>query len=474
MRKLAQSVLHYIRENGLFCPGDRVGVAVSGGADSVALLHLMLDLRDELGIVLSVLHLNHKLRGAESEEDEQFARELTQKHGLDFDAESRDVRAYAAANKLGLEAAARKFRYDFFAEILRSRTDRVATAHTLDDQAETVLLKLSRGAGTRGLAGIYPELTISHQPSGKSGLDEAHSSVKHRFIVRPLLGTRKSQLREYLAEIGQGWREDATNQDLRHTRNRIRHEVLPKLEWELNPSFSEVLAEAAEISRAEENYWTAEVSRLLPQVWQHNEQDACLNWVALASFPLALRRRLVRAAANSLGLSLEFCHVEQILDLHKQSDRAMLPARWSVTRHHNQLLFRAFRTAAADYEYQLPVPGRVLVRGAGIEVEALEVSASGGPGGQKSPVLLDRRFKHGLVIRNWRAGERFWPAHSKAPQKIKELLQDRHITGEEKTRWPVIASGREVIWVRGFGVRRDFHAKEFVGILIRDSPLAEN
>ncbi len=199
MHKLAQSVLGYIRKHDLLRPGDRVGVAVSGGADSVALLRLMIELRGELGLVLFVVHLNHKLREPQSDADEQFVGNLSARHGLEFLSESRDVKTYAAEKKLSLETAAREVRYAFFKDCLQDKSlERIATAHTLDDQAETVLMKLARGAGTRGLAGIYPKISIQHSA--------VSSQLKQQSIIRPLLETKRRDLESYLVEIHQDWR----------------------------------------------------------------------------------------------------------------------------------------------------------------------------------------------------------------------------------------------------------------------------
>src|SRR5689334_18758621 len=156
LRVPLQAMLAYIRRHGLMRPGDRVGVAVSGGADSVALLRLLLEARAELGVVLSVVHFNHKIRGAEADADEQFVRELAGQHGLEFHCDSDDVPAFAEENKLSLEDAARRLRYFFFDRLTGDSVDRVATAHTRNDQAETVLMRLLRGSGTKGLAGVYP------------------------------------------------------------------------------------------------------------------------------------------------------------------------------------------------------------------------------------------------------------------------------------------------------------------------------
>ena len=229
-----------------------MGVAVSGGADSVALLEILTELRQELGVVVSVIHLNHKLRGAEADEDEHFVRQLAAAHEFELLCESRDVKSHAARKKLSLEAAARELRYDFFAGALSSGLlNKIATAHTIDDQAETVLLKLARGAGTRGLAGIYPKIAVRCVPS--SIRQENHlPPASPKFIVRPLLSAYRRELESYLAEIGQPWREDSSNRELLQTRNRVRHEILPRLAELVNSRVHETLAAAAEIARSEE------------------------------------------------------------------------------------------------------------------------------------------------------------------------------------------------------------------------------
>jgi tRNA(Ile)-lysidine synthase len=465
VHKLAQSILAYIRKHDLSRAGDRVGIAVSGGADSVALSRLLIELRPQLGIVLSVVHLNHKLRGEDSNGDQEFVRALAAQHRLEFFTKSVDVKAYAAEKKLSLETAARRLRYHFFESKLRDGTlNRIATAHTLDDQAETVILKLARGAGTRGAAGIYPKLSI--QQSALSGHAET-------AIVRPLLKTRHRDLELYLHEVGQSWREDASNRDLRHTRNRVRHGILPRLEQHVNPAVRDALAETAEIARAEEEYWAGQLKVLLPDLWSETEAGGSLNARCLRKLPLAVQRRIVRAAAESLGLVLEFSHVEDVIALHEDGGAA-LPESWIARASGDEILFGrdSDQYVDSDYEYQLPVPGLVRVIEAGVSVETVIVNDFRNSGECSSEQLLDpAAAKQGLCVRPWRAGERFWPAHTKEPKKIKELLQHHHITGVEKKRWPVVASGGEVVWVGGLGVRRDFRSKGVAGVLIRELPL---
>src|SRR3990172_1476715 len=223
---LRRKVEEAVRQGKLLEPGMKVAVACSGGADSVALACLLAELKETLGLRLLLVHLNHQLRGAEADADEAFVRKLAERLEVEFLARREDVGARAQRDKTNLEEAGRQTRLEFFASLIAAgKADAVALAHTLDDQAETVLGRLVRGAGTKGLAGIYPVVELT--PAGK--------------LVRPLLGIRRGELREYLAEREQAWREDASNLDRRRLRNRIRLELLPQL----NPASIEHLGRLA-------------------------------------------------------------------------------------------------------------------------------------------------------------------------------------------------------------------------------------
>jgi tRNA(Ile)-lysidine synthase len=479
VKTLAQAVLAYVRKHEPLKAGDRVGVAVSGGADSVALLRLLLDLRRELGIVLSVVHFNHRLRGAESDGDQQFVAELAQRHKLELRCDSGDVADHAATQRLSLEAAAREMRYAYFRRLLaESGLDRIATAHTLDDQAETVLLRVARGAGTRGLAGIYPKLSAAgSQFSEASRQSLGVSRQGAASIIRPFLGIRRGDIEAYLKALGQEWREDSSNRDLRHARNRVRHGILPRLERNLNPAIREALAETAEIARAEEEYWEEEVAKVLPLVRAAAGSDVTLKLTELSALPLALRRRLVRAAAEDVGLRLEFRQVEEILALATGTGKSLgLPNDWRISRSKRELRFEQAGDspkAISDYEYPLCVPGRIRVAETGTWIEALRIQGDGAPGYNRDHLLDAALVSNELTVRNWRAGDRFWPAHTKSPKKIKELLQERHLAGVEKKLWPVVVCGDEVVWVRGLAAaaRLRLHdgAAQNEALLIREA-----
>jgi tRNA(Ile)-lysidine synthase len=461
--RLGQTVLGYIRKHELLKAGDRVGIAVSGGADSVALLRLLLELRKEIGVILSVVHFNHRLRGAESDKDERFVAELAQRQKLEMLSESGEVTACAAEKHLSLETAAREMRYRHFRQLLLAgRVNRIATGHTLDDQAETVLLKMVRGAGGRGLAGIYPQLSVQG------------SQFSDASIIRPLLGSRRRELEAYLLGLGQSWREDKSNRDLRHMRNRVRHGILPRLERYLNPAVSEAFAETAEIARSEEEYWDREIAQVLPLVCRTAAGCGALSLSVLMQLPLALQRRVIRAASESLGLRLDFAHVEAILALGSESAEAPkstgLRDGWVVSKKKGELRFEstAGRPRKSEYEYRLCVPGSVEVRETESRFETVLVPGSAAAAYNPGDLLDGALLGVELKVRNWRAGDRFWPAHTKLPKKIKELLVERKVVGSERKLWPVVVSGSDVVWVRGFPAPARLRLRSDKAVLIRE------
>ena len=242
---------------GLFRPGMNVAIACSGGADSVALLRVLLERRNELGLVLSVAHMNHGIRGPEAEADAAFVSELASRFELPCHLRHVDVPAIARAERQGLEETARSLRYAWFRELLAAKqADAVVTGHTLNDQAETVLHRLLRGAWTEGLGGIHPSL--DHETTKPPG-------ASRRAILRPFLSTSRSEIEDYLRAVRQPWRDDFTNRDPAYTRNRIRHQLLPALA-EYNPGIQNQLAQLATLARDEESYWQAELARLLPSI----------------------------------------------------------------------------------------------------------------------------------------------------------------------------------------------------------------
>src|SRR6266576_2707360 len=344
---LGQRLLASLKKQEMMRPGDRVGVAVSGGADSVALLLLLLELRGKLGIVLSVVHFNHKLRGKASDADEVFVAKLAAKHGLEFHSASVDVAKKAKKERANPEDAARRARYDYFRSLAESGDcGRIVVAHTADDQAETVLAHLFRGTGLAGLGGIHPV-------AGP--------------VIHPLLNVRGSELRRFLRARKQTWREDATNRDTKRMRARIRRKLLPLLQKQFQPAIVEHLSTLAELAREDDADLQGQAElrvlalaketkgglrmgardiarpRSTPRnLLKENSED---HGIAISS--AGVRKRMVRhmianikARAGQLGAN----HVETVLELARsgQSGSSLsLPGGVEVRRERDELFFLA-------------------------------------------------------------------------------------------------------------------------------------
>ncbi len=474
---MIEKIHKYIVKQQLLRPGDRLGVAVSGGADSVALLRVLVEQRQGLGIVLSVAHFHHQIRGAEADADEQFVKDLAKKLALEMHSGSADVPAHAREQKISLETAARELRHQWFAELIgQGKVDKIATAHTQDDQAETVLMRLLRGAGTRGLAGIAPE-------------------QKEKHLVRPFLEISRREIEAYLAALDQPWREDSTNRDPAHTRNRIRHELFPLLEREFNPAIRDTLADLAEIARAEEDYWSAEVHSLLPRLARPGKPSrsgrttsgeaadvVALDLVALRHLPLAVQRQVLHKTAEQFGAALDFKHIQQLTELvykTKPGKCEQLPGELLVTCTLRELQFsrklkKEKQDSAVDYQYSLSIPGEIAVPELGqiIRVTVISAGKQGSSAYNETSLLARALLAPQLTIRNWRSGDRFFPAHTHSPKKVKELLQSGRLahkfTSAERKNWPVAESEGKIVWMRGFPVPQAYAAVQGEAVLIEE------
>jgi tRNA(Ile)-lysidine synthase len=432
MDRLAATMQRY----AMIPAGRRIGVAVSGGADSVFLLHAL----HELGLAATVLHINHGLRGAESDGDEEFVRGLATRRGL-------SIHVFIAPVFTGnTEQEARRFRYEFFAErIAAGHCEAVATGHTLDDQAETVLYRFLRGAGTAGLSGIHP--------------------VTESGIVRPLIELRRDEIRTWLEARGLAWREDRSNLDEDFARNRIRLRHLPDLAASLNPALAEVLAATATWARGEEDYWDGELSRLEAQYLHLAPETVLIRTEPFLELPAGVQRRLLRRGIARVRGSLraiDFRHIEAMramMETCEGSGRMQLPGL-DIYRSFDWLRLAPVgfdSRLPRDFETPLAVPGRTSLAERRLTIEMQLVRPSdvynGGMEG------LDwGRCAGSLLLRNWRPGDQYHPRGRSGGEKIKSLFQEFRVPLWERRTWPVIARGDSILWTRRFGVAREFAA----------------
>jgi tRNA(Ile)-lysidine synthase len=416
----------------------RVGVAVSGGADSVFLLHAL----KEAGKAVAVLHVNHQLRGVESDLDEAFVRSLAAEMGLDFHLLTQPV------TEGNMEQQARRARYTFFAEcIAASLCDSVATGHTMDDQAETVLGRFLRGAGTAGLGGIRP--------------------VTEARIIRPLLGFRRDEIRKSLRERGIAWREDQSNANTDFLRNRLRLEIIPAL-TELNPSLPQVLASTAIWAQGEEEYWAAEIARLEPELLSKSGEAVLIRTGSLLELPTAVQRRLLRRAIELVRGSLrsiDFRHIEAIRGLtasREGSGRMQLPDL-DIYRSFDWLRFAPIGLDSRlerDFEIELQAPGRTSIPERRLTIDLELVTAADVYNNQMNVLdwSLCAAGSHAgpLMLRNWRPGDSYHPVGKSGVGKIKTLFQECRVPLWERRTWPVITQGSSIVWARRFGPSVEF------------------
>jgi tRNA(Ile)-lysidine synthase len=427
----------------LFYPGQRIGAAVSGGADSVALLRALLERRAALGLVLSVVHVHHGIRGAEADRDRAFVEALAAEHGLPVRLRLLDTPAHAAEHGETLEEAARHLRYGFFRNLLESgELDAIATAHTLDDQAETVLQKLLRGAWTEGLGGISPVVT------------EARGT-----ILRPLLNMTRCSVEGYLRSLDQPWCEDSTNRDTEHTRNRIRHALLPVLRG-YNPQIAGQLGRMATLARDEEAHWQRELARIGPGLMlpgkpvrgggrassTHPEEAAiALELDRLRPLGPARQRRLLRWAARRMECTLDFEHTEQLMHLCgfcgtvPSGKRLDLDGEVFAQRTAREIQFirkPPQPVTPPALELSLPIPGELAVAELSLvfRTTLLDPSHAAPP-----PAII--RYVH--------PGDRVTVRYSRGPKRVKEILERLHTPAAERHLTPVVVWNGVILWMRG-------------------------
>jgi tRNA(Ile)-lysidine synthase len=433
-----EQVVNSISRYSMLAPGQRVGVGVSGGADSTALLHVLHRLAPEHGWVLVALHLNHCLRGAESDGDASFVADLAQSMGLAAILERRELPAGG-----NVEETARRIRYEFFRECReRERLDRIALGHTRSDQAETVLFRLLRGTGTTGLAGIWP--------------------VTEEGIVRPLIDVSRDDVVGYLRAHDLKWREDSSNTDRRFARNRLRHDLLPALRRDWNPEIDSALGRLASVCQEEERYWGEEAARLLDETGSMIGDVLILDVRKLRVFSDAALRRVMREAATRVRgnpRGLDYDHYEELVRLVRKRTGAgsvTLPGLYG-RRSFDRLRLASSAGKSARYRLALPVPGEVsLPLGGRLRLE-LE-RATGECGYNRSGEAVDwDRVSGTLELRSWLPGDTFHPAGG-PERKVKDLFQEARIPSWERPDWPIISLGNTVVWVRDFGVAEPFGA----------------
>lgn len=438
-------------------PGQRIGVAVSGGADSVVLLHVLATLSKRFEIQPVVLHVNHHLRGVESEEDQQFVSQLAGSLGLRL-----VISAETIDEKGNLEQAARFARRRVFHRCLEEKLiDRVAVGHNRTDQAETVLFRLLRGSGIGGLAGMR--------------------LVSDGWLIRPLLAETRSDIRNWAAAEGIAWRQDSSNEDRRFARNRLRLDVFPALTDSFNPNLEVGLARMASVAQDEEAYWTSLIQPIFQSVVKSSHFGFIAEVGPIVELHPAIQRRLVRrilAEVRGDLRALDLSHVEGVLALCRSRhghDRVMVPGA-DVLRSFDRLLFRAAAPDFQERSYRQPIALGIpcdLPHRAGCICIGFATPGPGNCGNFKKDsesgwetVDLDQntltQTESGgpLYVRNWEPGDQIHRQGRQGAEKLKFLFQEYRVALWERRHWPVLIAGGAVVWARQFGCDARFLAAD--------------
>ncbi len=422
-----------IKKYSMLRPGQRVLAGVSGGPDSMAMLHVLFLLREELGVEIAVAHLNHNLRGAESRRDKEFVRGRAEAYGLEFFGRTLRAGAIKKAAAEGPQAAARQKRLAFLFEAAKKYgAARIALGHTMDDQAETMLMRFMKGSGLAGLSGMWP---------------------LRGLLMKPLLGVRREEVMRFIEDQDLDYIVDSSNLKDDYLRNRIRHHLLPYLQDNYNPSIIESLARTAESLRHDNEYIEA-IAGHLGVVIKKTSRKVVLDAARLQGLHQSLLIRVFLGAAGDLGRrgSLTSGHIEAFLGLVKgtrPNAAITLPRGLYVWREYGRVVMTTSPPVEAEpFDVALSVPGKTVIKGAGTITAALLESPPRAfrPG----DAYLDAAALPGpLRARSFSPGDRIHPLGMEGTKKIKEIFIDERVPLMRRTSTPIVYAGGEVLWVAG-------------------------
>ncbi len=446
---LQQRVLNFIQEHGLVSTGQKLLVAVSGGPDSVCLLHILTELREKLNVSLHVAHLDHQLRGAESAADADYVSQLAHRFGIPATTDRRDVKTYQAQHRLTPEEAAREVRYTFLSQVAGPiGAERVATGHTTDDHVETILMHLIRGTGTRGLRGLLP--CSQWQFSGNS-----------ITVIRPLLEVSREETASYCQQHELMPRIDASNLSLSPLRNRIRHELIPLIQ-SYNPRVTDALLRTANIATDDLALIDDETARLWEETAWEQEDTIVLDKERFRKLPAAAKRHMLRRAVEKLLGDLkdiETRHIAEIIGVLTKpaGKRVSLPGGLIFSIEYDKYLLGFDPAALSPFpilkgEFPLKIPGETSLPGWQIEATVMPPTAMKSDAGDYKAYFDLDKAGNKLMVRSRQMGDRFQPLGMSQPKKLNEFMIDAKIPRAWRQRIPIICSPDHILWVVGWRI----------------------
>ncbi len=446
MLKVRKTIEKYAMLN----PGDRVGVAVSGGADSIALLHMLSMLASEYDLALFILHLNHGIRGGESDGDELFVMELGKSMGIPADSEKVSIPALKKKKGGSLEDICRKERYSFFERMSQKhRLNKIALGHNLKDQTETVIMRFLRGSGLEGLKGFLP--------------------VRDGIYIRPFIDVTREEIISFLRERNISFVTDSSNKDNKYLRNRIRNILVPELKASYNMKLEENIGRTADILRIEDDFIRESIEGIISD-WEIDRDNAGINIRKLKKLHPALQWRLIKTilegystARNGIG----YLHVKSVVDLIEGSSpnaSVDLPLNLMARREYNELIISQGEGEVShtsknhfpdgrkkgDFSYTVKVPGSVDIIETGVRMNFDVVDVREADAYSDNPVFMDyNSISFPLVVRNIRSGDRIQPLGMKGTKKIKALFIDGKVPKSGRKSISLLVDQKSVLWVPG-------------------------
>jgi tRNA(Ile)-lysidine synthase len=443
-------VRHFIREHRLLLKRQRLLLAVSGGADSVCLLHILVRLQDELNLQLHVAHLNHQLRGADAVSDARYVGQLARRLKVPATIEERDVKTYRARHHLSLEEAAREVRYEFLAQVAKSiGADCVAIGHTRDDHIETVLMHLIRGTGTRGLRGLQPISRWRYEGGTLT-------------VIRPILGLSRQETADYCRQYQLRPRLDATNLSLSPLRNRIRLQLLPLLR-RYNPRVDEALLRTARMAGDELAFLDEEGARLWRKIVRKQGDTIIIDRGEFLRLPLALKRHLLRMALEEwLGdlKDIETRHIEEVVAaLRKPAGKKLdLPGGLAWTVDYDRYLLGPDPAVLSPFpvlenDFALKIPGQTIASGWRVTAAVMVPPPAKKRIDSNFSACFDLdKVGRKLMVRSRRRGDRFQPLGMAQTKKLGEFMVDAKIPRHWRERVPIVCSPKQIVWVVGWRI----------------------
>ncbi len=424
-------------------------MGVSGGADSVFLLHALYALRDKRHLALTVVHLNHMLRGQKSEREAEFVRQLARQLYLPCVIEQRNVGDLKKTEGLSLQEAAREVRYGFFQEVLkRMDAQKIALGHHADDQAETVLMWLLRGTALKGLSGMHP--------------------FRDNQYIRPLIEITREEIEAYLHDHMIAYVPDVSRQELHYLRNKIRHQLIPLIKKEYNPQIVSALNRTADLARLDNAVLDCEIKGILKQCIREEDNRVYCSISEIKKHDQALYGRLVRGIIVALKGDMRAVHFRHInavcglLEAQGSSKQVQLPGGWCVWREYDRLVFSGSQSGAEPFCYtfdKLPDSVRIREIGKTIFFQVCNANTAHGSfaGKEKNVEFLDNnQVQFPLVVRNWLPGDRFYPLGLHGSKKLKDFFTDSKVPVRARHNIPVVSFHNKIAWVCGLRIDERF------------------